>query len=266
MFDTVYVHDCDLFCSAKCAPSGAEQFPTSETDCPNHCAECGELIDQPLTTDGVAYVIEAIDQHNKNGRGCRDVLTQWSEVVRDYGLDPLQTEIIDTFENGEPSVDDRCDTLQALIDNGDARAEQYLSGLIDHVRDIDGDCEELRRLCLLELVREDDDTIGPDDIENTHGDAFGVNASYRDFGHGRVKVYEREYLVFTDDEANSAWDDELERYIDDCILPEVDEVAARYFDRKSWKRDARHDGRGHSLAAYDGDERDAREFVVFRTN
>jgi len=39
------------------------------------------------------------------------------------------------------------------------------------------------------------------------------------------------------------------------------------FDEETWKRDARHDGRGHALASYDGDEIDLADgYVAFRIN
>ena len=58
-----------------------------------------------------------------------------------------------------------------------------------------------------------------------------------------------EYLVLTDEEADDAWDDELEHYIDECL--NIDEAIQPYFDREKWKDDARMDGRGHSLSSYD---------------
>jgi hypothetical protein len=81
-----------------------------------------------------------------------------------------------------------------------------------------------------------------------------------------------EYLVVTDDEAEELWDQYLESYIDECILPEASGMAKDYFDREGWKEDARHDGRGHSLASYDGNEDEVVEeiygetFYIYRTN
>ena len=81
---------------------------------------------------------------------------------------------------------------------------------------------------------------------------------------------EGEYLVYTDAEADDAWDESLDQYIDDCIIPELPEFAARYFDVEAWKRDARYDGRGHSLSGYDGEENeiqvDGTWFYIYRTN
>ncbi len=66
-----------------------------------------------------------------------------------------------------------------------------------------------------------------------------------------------EYRVLDSDERDSAWNGSLDSYIDDCILAGESEVFQRYFDRDAWKRDARHDGAGHSLASYDSEEREA---------
>ena len=81
-----------------------------------------------------------------------------------------------------------------------------------------------------------------------------------------------EYEVLTDDEANDRWDQALESYIDDCIMPELPEPLASYFDVEAWKRDARFDGRGHAINHYDGgedwekDPETGEEFYIYRTN
>lgn len=63
-----------------------------------------------------------------------------------------------------------------------------------------------------------------------------------------------EYLVVTDEEADELWNEDLENYIDECILHELPERYRQYFDREAWKSDAKYDGRGHSLNRYDGNE------------
>lgn len=69
-----------------------------------------------------------------------------------------------------------------------------------------------------------------------------------------IEYGSQEYLVVTDDEANELWEQELDNYIDECILPELPEFVKNYFDNERWKHDARYDGRGHSLSCYDGNE------------
>lgn len=74
--------------------------------------------------------------------------------------------------------------------------------------------------------------------------------------------YNNDYLVLTDAEADDKWDEELDNYIDECITPEIDKIAEGHgnlsyyinFDEEMWKRDAKMDGRGHSLSRYDGHE------------
>ena len=76
-------------------------------------------------------------------------------------------------------------------------------------------------------------------------------------------------LVLTDSEADELWEEYLDSYIDECILPELPEMAQRYFDAEAWKRDAKHDGRGHSLSSYDGEEHeykvDGEWIYIYRT-
>ena len=96
------------------------------------------------------------------------------------------------------------------------------------------------------------------DIENPYGDVY------------TIPDQPGEYLVLTSDEAETAHDEALENYIDECILPECPPTIAPYFDRDAWKRDARYDGRGHVLASYDGDEHevkiDGEWFYIYRVN
>ena len=63
-----------------------------------------------------------------------------------------------------------------------------------------------------------------------------------------------EYLVVDDSKADELWDESLDSYLEECVLPDLPDFARRYFDREAWKEDARHDGRGHCLASYDGHE------------
>ncbi len=95
------------------------------------------------------------------------------------------------------------------------------------------------------------------------------------YGHDDCQGYEceterGEWMVLTDSEAEERWNESLENYIDECILPECPEPVRSYFDREAWKRDARHDGRGHSLSGYDGEEWDETidgvTYYIYRTN
>lgn len=65
---------------------------------------------------------------------------------------------------------------------------------------------------------------------------------------------EGEYMVLEDHEADQAWEESIDNYIDECILPELPERYRMYFDRDQFHYDAQMDGRGHSLSPYDGNE------------
>ena len=75
-----------------------------------------------------------------------------------------------------------------------------------------------------------------------------------------------EYAIGTEDEADDAWEQSLDNYLDEVIYPELPESVVDYFDDESWKRDARFYGRGHSLGSYDGNELDIADLVAFRIN
>jgi len=82
--------------------------------------------------------------------------------------------------------------------------------------------------------------------------------------------YPPEYLVLTDDEADTEWDRSLDNYIDEVIMSEIPEMYQMYFDDERWKDDARVDGRGHSLNGYDGSEEvetvNGTDYYIYRTN
>ncbi len=107
-------------------------------------------------------------------------------------------------------------------------------------------------------------------LESEHNNTHGVD--YRTAWSGRTpddhrQEYEAnagEFLVLTNDEAEAAHEEALEQYLDEIVLPELDENVSKYFDREAWKRDARLDGRGHALSMYDGEEISAGEFCIFR--
>lgn len=104
---------------------------------------------------------------------------------------------------------------------------------------------------------------GPDeDVEELHDGPYGYGATY--------EVDGQEWAVLTAAEADDAWDEALDSYLDDCLLPELPEVARYYFNRETWKRDARLDGRAHAISHYDGEEHeievDGQTFYAYRVN
>jgi hypothetical protein len=79
-----------------------------------------------------------------------------------------------------------------------------------------------------------------------------------------------EYMVLTDDEANDKWEEALDGYLEECVYPELSDPLKNYFDDEAWKRDARMDGRGHSLSSYDGHEHEEKvgevTYYIYQTN
>lgn len=61
------------------------------------------------------------------------------------------------------------------------------------------------------------------------------------------------YRVYTDQEANKALDDALDRYCEEFILSQIPDYLQQYFDDKEWKDDNSSD-RGFYLGQSDGDE------------
>jgi hypothetical protein len=98
----------------------------------------------------------------------------------------------------------------------------------------------------------------PANITEERHDCYGLTV----YSIGRA-----EYAVGTDAEADEAWDQALDSYLEECVLPELPDFARSYFDEERWKSDARHDGRGRALASYDGNELElAGDFYAFRIN
>ena len=65
-----------------------------------------------------------------------------------------------------------------------------------------------------------------------------------------------DWKVYTESEADDAWEESLDQYVEECILPDLPVNMRYYFDTEKWKDDARMDGRGHCLSGYDGCEQE----------
>ena len=102
-------------------------------------------------------------------------------------------------------------------------------------------------------------------VDDYRFDIWQTVNSYKSFKHS-----DREYAVMTDSEADKAWDESLDSYLDECVLSEIPENVRHYFDEEKWKDDARMDGRGHSLNYYDGGEEEANinnvDYYIYRRN
>jgi hypothetical protein len=99
-------------------------------------------------------------------------------------------------------------------------------------------------------------------------DPANITEEHTYYGLTVYSIGRAEYAVGTDAEADEAWSQALDSYLDDTgLLDSIPENLRPYFDRDEWKSDARHDGRGHALASYDGDELElAGDLYAFRIN
>jgi hypothetical protein len=132
--------------------------------------------------------------------------------------------------------------------------------LNEQVKELDNEEQEkaLALLTFLEIEKEEDENL----------DYYLSQASSTDSLKEVFEVDGEEYLILTDDEADEKEDEYLDNYIDDCL--DIPESIQFYFDRDAWKSDARIDGRGHSLATYDGNENEQEindtTYYIYRTN
>ncbi len=137
--------------------------------------------------------------------------------------------------------------LQTLIDNG-LTHEQLKSVLEDIIGEDSFDDGNDRRCCVALLhYNENEGECDPNDCVASYGDT--------------VKVAGHEYRVLSDEEAETAFDSYLDQMLDDGA---VDGSDCGYFDTDSWRKDMGMDGRGSSLASYDGEENECGEYLLYR--
>lgn len=122
-------------------PQGPYPDGGGEADCPQHCSNCRCFLENPLTTDGAEYVLEALNQHAESGRDDSGVLREWSEF---YGIRPRRTywtvrdagrlllAIRDTQESANRAADDierehdrECSVQAERLDESDVTLDVY---------------------------------------------------------------------------------------------------------------------------------------------
>ena len=117
--------------------------------------------------------------------------------------------------------------------------------LLKTIEEVDLNVEkEIAMACLKEF------DLSLSDLEN-------IKESHREHEY---EVQGNDYLIGTDEEMEIFWDEDLENYIDDCVMSEIPEHYKKYFDDSEYKEDCKIDGRAHSLARYDGEELEQKVF------
>ena len=138
------------------------------------------------------------------------------------------------------TITNALDTLCTLYYDDGIDGDTF-DGLVDYL--VDCDCDDLddqRCLVALAYCRGEGDKIGPYDVAVEYGDVISVGSA--------------DYRVLDENERDVAWDESLENYLDECVKGSD----GPYYDRESWKHDARIDGAGQSLACYDSEENEYR--------
>lgn len=106
-----------------------------EADSPQHCADCGVFLHNPLTPAGVEYALVALDEHRETGRGSARVLDLWARELRDYGSEARARAdlYLDYRTSRSRSKDARAERLAPggvprwvrCYDNGGETADRY---------------------------------------------------------------------------------------------------------------------------------------------
>ena len=91
------------------------------------------------------------------------------------------------------------------------------------------------------------------------------------YGEGSViEQGNAEYAVISDDNVEIAFDNAIDDYVDEFVLPKIPAAYSRYFDLEAFTKDCHHDGLGHTLSSYDGGDNevtiDGKLWHVFRLN
>ena len=134
-----------------------------------------------------------------------------------------------------------------------ASAEAYSSTVhpenLPTLLEIDHDHAAILVACGVEVTEENLETIDSAEVGN-------------DFS---VELDGMEFRLISDDSIERIHADEIQEYVDDCILNDCPETLQRYFDYDSFIRDCRiGDGYGHHFSSYDGSEVNAASYYIFR--
>lgn len=135
------------------------------------------------------------------------------------------------------------DIVYSISDYAEGQLTEEQKEMVEDMLSIlDGDVEKIIALALHKDLETITEVLGS--ITHKHDNTYACD--------------ENEYLVLDDDEADSAFDDELDYIIDDIVYEEFRLNNMQhywdYFDDKKYQEDMKYDGRGHYLNRYDGNE------------
>ncbi len=79
-------------------PKGPYADGGGESDCPQHCAQCHVPLGNPLTTDGIGYVIEHLRDYVVGSGMQSDALDGWAEDIADYSLTEAHAFVLAAYD------------------------------------------------------------------------------------------------------------------------------------------------------------------------
>lgn len=91
-----YSYDSDRF------PKGPFSDGGGEADGPQHCDDCARFLENPLTSDGYAYVREIVTRDTELGSTSTIALSQWAPF---YGIDPITCDCCGKVPNEQVLTD-----------------------------------------------------------------------------------------------------------------------------------------------------------------
>lgn len=194
--------------------------------------------------DNLFYVNQKTQKAGKSPQYYIDTITEFKKI-----LEPVTIKKIDAFLKGELLITTTNEAYQILRNEIPTKPVikdwLYNENILYHLLDSHDDNETHTNLVTAWKSR----IIYDDRKEETVNDG--------------------EYLVLTDEEAEKAYEDSLENYIDEVL--EIPDEIEPYFDRERWKEDARiNSSRGNELNHYDGSEEvetvNETDYYIYRQN
>lgn len=102
-----------------------------------------------------------------------------------------------------------------------------------------------------------------DIVNDVRGESYGASKDIWTLG-----IIDGEYLIYTNEEAETAWDDSINDHIDNIIVSEMSGYE-RYFDENKFKDDAHENGRA-DLISCDSIEHEIKfnntRYYIYRTS
>ena len=104
----VDVENSEIYC-ANCTPSNefAPVFADTETDRPDHCCSCNEVIDQKYTDACMEYMIKRLSAWLVRGEGKMEIISMWADKLDLGHLEDVEQCVVDLVKQKVAHLDDQ---------------------------------------------------------------------------------------------------------------------------------------------------------------